>query len=183
VITEFYLCKLKDNEKGIFEHSLRLPISESSTTPKSVLYQDKQNIFWIGTREGLIRYNHETKLVTHFKSNTVKNTSLNNDLIKSICPDPFEPETYLWIGTGGGGLNRINKQQKTVEYFTEADGLPNNVVYGILPDKNDNLWLSTNKGLSKFNSREKIFRNYDVKDGLQSNEFNTGAYYKSKSGE
>ncbi|MBN1986800.1 MAG: hypothetical protein JW761_10880, partial [Prolixibacteraceae bacterium] len=183
VITEFYLCKLKDSEKGVFEHSLRLPISKNSTTPKSVVYQDEQNIFWIGTREGLIRYNHETKLVTHFKSNAVKNTSLNNDFIKSICPDPFEPETYLWIGTGGGGLNRINKQQNTVEYFTEEDGLPNNVVYGILPDKNNNLWLSTNKGLSKFNSREKIFRNYNVKDGLQSNEFNTGAYYKSKSGE
>lgn len=183
VITEFYLCRLINIEKGIFEHSLRLPIAESSKTPQSVIYQDKQNIFWIGTRGGLIRYNSKEKLVTHYKSNAVKNTSLNNDLIKSICPDPFEPETYLWIGTGGGGLNRINKKQNTVEYITEADGLPNNVVYGILPDKNGNLWLSTNKGLSKFDSMERTFRNYDVEDGLQSNEFNTGAFFKSKTGE
>lgn len=57
------------------------------------------------------------------------------------------------------------------------------MVYGILPDENGNLWLSTNKGLSKFNPLNNSIRNYDVNDGLQSNEFNTGAYYLSKNGE
>ena len=57
------------------------------------------------------------------------------------------------------------------------------MIYGILSDSQHNLWLSTNKGLSKFNLKTKKFRNYDVADGLQSNEFNTGAFYKSKKGE
>jgi signal transduction histidine kinase/DNA-binding response OmpR family regulator len=63
------------------------------------------------------------------------------------------------------------------------DGLPNEVVYGILPDDSGKLWLSTNKGLSRFNPQSRTFRNFDVKDGLQSNEFNTGAYFRSESGE
>ena len=61
--------------------------------------------------------------------------------------------------------------------------MPNNVVYGILSDNKNNLWLSTNRGLSKFNTSKIIFKNYDVLDGLQSNEFNTGAYFNSKNGE
>jgi len=57
------------------------------------------------------------------------------------------------------------------------------VIYGILEDDHGNLWLSTNRGLSKFDPQTETFKNYDVKDGLQSNEFNQGAYHKSSSGE
>ncbi|HSH20556.1 MAG TPA: hybrid sensor histidine kinase/response regulator transcription factor, partial [Draconibacterium sp.] len=47
----------------------------------------------------------------------------------------------------------------------------------------NNLWLSTNKGLSRFRPNDGTFQNYTVNDGLQSNEFNTGAYFRSKTGE
>jgi signal transduction histidine kinase len=67
--------------------------------------------------------------------------------------------------------------------YTTKDGLPNNVIYSILPDQHGNFWLSTNRGLSKFNPANLSFRNYDEEEGLQSNEFNTGAYYLSGSGE
>jgi len=61
--------------------------------------------------------------------------------------------------------------------------MPNNWVYGILEDGKGNLWLSTNKGLSRFDPRAETFKNYDVTDGLQSNEFKGNAYHKSNSGE
>ncbi len=83
----------------------------------------------------------------------------------------------------GGGVNRFDVDKNSFTHFSESDGLPNNVVYGILPDGKGNIWLSTNKGLSKFNPRDSAFRNYNIRDGLQSNEFNTGAYYRSKTGE
>lgn len=53
------------------------------------------------------------------------------------------------------------------------------MIHGILEDNDGNLWLSTHKGLSKFDPINETFRNYDVNDGLQSNEFNGGAYFKS----
>ncbi len=54
---------------------------------------------------------------------------------------------------------------------------------GILPDADGYLWLSSNNGLSRFDPRTDHFKNYDVTDGLQSNEFNYGAHYRSAGGE
>lgn len=88
----------------------------------------------------------------------------------------------IWIGSNSEGLCLFNPKQKNFTHFTEKDGLPNNVVYGILEDDNQNLWLSTNKGLCEFNPVTKKVRNFDVYDGLQSNEFNTGAFFKSATG-
>ncbi|HKL89396.1 MAG TPA: ATP-binding protein, partial [Salinibacter sp.] len=105
-----------------------------------------------------------------------------HDVVRSIRPDPRQPETVLWIGTAGGGLNRFDVENERFTHITEADGLPNNVVYGILPDDDGHLWLSTNRGLSRFDPQTGTAKNYDVDDGLQSNEFNSGAYFKNVSG-
>jgi ligand-binding sensor domain-containing protein len=56
-------------------------------------------------------------------------------------------------------------------------------VYGILEDTRGMLWLSTNFGISRFDPETKTFRNFDAGDGLQSNEFNSGAYAKGTNGE
>ena len=61
--------------------------------------------------------------------------------------------------------------------------MPNATVYGILGDDTENICISTNKGISRFNPKEEKFKNYDINDGIQSNEFNGGSYLKSKSGE
>ena len=67
--------------------------------------------------------------------------------------------------------------------FNKKQGLPNNTVYGILEDKKGMLWMSTNQGILEFDPiGEKVTRTFDVKDGLQSNEFNSRAYHKGKSG-
>jgi class 3 adenylate cyclase/predicted metal-dependent HD superfamily phosphohydrolase len=76
----------------------------------------------------------------------------------------------------------VNLKNNTVKYYTVENGLPNNVIYGILKDNNNNLWMSTNKGVCKFNIQTEETVNYYESDGLQSNEFNTGAYFKSKTG-
>ncbi len=183
IISENYFSKLTDAEKGYFEHfSYRTPLPYRQII-QVVLFQDSEGIFWIGTKNGLLRFDAQNKIFSTYKNDPRKQNSLGNDFVKSICADPKEPDKYLWIGTAGGGLNLFNKKNETFTYLTEKDGLPNNVVYGILPDQQGNLWLSTNRGLSKFNPNDKTFRNFDVNDGLQSNEFNTGAYYKSYDGE
>ena len=61
--------------------------------------------------------------------------------------------------------------------------MPNDTVYCVMEDMQGYLWLSTNKGLSRFDPQEETFRNYDVTDGLQSNEFNGKACYVSDVGE
>ncbi len=181
--TENYFCNLIDIDKGIFNYyryQTSLPYNQRE---RPVIHQDSKGIFWIGTKNGLLRFDQQNKSFFTYKNNPKQLNSLSNNYIKTICPDPINPDNILWLGTSGGGLNRFNVKKETFEHFTESEGLPNNVVYGILPDGKGNLWLSTNKGLSKFNPKENTFRNYDVSDGLQSNEFNTGAYYLSENGE
>ena len=189
ILTENFFSKLVDIEKGLFQHFRYYsgPVYNEQVRP--VIYQDRNGIFWLGTKDGLIRFNLQNQSFKNYRNDPGKHSTINNNLIKSICGDPFKPDKILWIGTAGGGLNRFNIDEEIFTHFTEKEGLPNNVVYGILPDDNGNLWLSTNKGLSKFspnnagNPDKGTFRNYDVRDGLQSNEFNTGAYFKSKKGE
>lgn len=88
-----------------------------------------------------------------------------------------ENSGILWIGTIGYGLLRYEPKTKVLVTFKEEDGLPNSTIYSVLPDQSGNLWLSTNKGISKFNPTTRIFKNYDEYDGLQSDEFNSAAYY------
>jgi signal transduction histidine kinase/ligand-binding sensor domain-containing protein len=94
----------------------------------------------------------------------------------------YETDTILWIATTQG-LMKLNKNDFSYSMITTTEGLPNNFVYAVLPDRHGDLWLSTNNGLCKFNPQEFSFKNYSVKDGLQSDEFNTNAYMLCPDGE
>ena len=71
---------------------------------------------------------------------------------------------------------------KFINYSTD-DGLPDNNIQGMLEDDKGNIWISTNKGLSKFHPMLETFENFDISDGLQSNEFFVNACIKRKNGE
>jgi serine phosphatase RsbU (regulator of sigma subunit)/ligand-binding sensor domain-containing protein len=148
------------------------------------IHEDREegHVLWVGTTNGgLNKFDRETGRFTRYRSTINDPTTLGSDNIQSIYQDP---SGILWLGTFGGGLNKFDPRKGTVvNHYREKNGLPNDVVYGILPDEQGFLWLSTNKGLSRFNPRSETFKNYTSRDGLQSNEFNGGAYYKNKSGE
>ncbi|HKL91535.1 MAG TPA: ATP-binding protein, partial [Allomuricauda sp.] len=59
---------------------------------------------------------------------------------------------------------------------------PNDVVYSVQDDKNDNLWLGTNNGIVCFDPDNEKFTHYGVKDGIQSKEFNIHAKYRDLDG-
>lgn len=147
------------------------------------VFIDSKNRKWVGTHLGLLLLDENSGTFIRFGSEANNPSSLSQDIVKSIANDPIQPGKYLWIGTAGGGLNRLNVARKTFEKFTEKDGLPDMVIYGILPDKQGNLWLSTNKGLSVMKVRNKTFRNFDQFDGLQELEFNSYAFSKARDGQ
>jgi len=100
--------------------------------------------------------------------------------IRSVHADEGHPNV-LWL-CSTKGLIRFDVNTKSHYVYTEKDGLVNSYVYGVLEDSLKNLWISTNGGLSYFNRNKNRFENYRYTDGLQSNEFNTGAFYKGPSG-
>ncbi len=146
------------------------------------IIQDRKGNLWLGTPEGLFYFDTTTHTFDHYINQPQNTSSLSFNVVRSLLADPSQPEKYLWIGTAGGGLNRLDLTTKKFIHFTSKNGLPNNVVYGILGDNTGKLWLSTNKGISKFDPKTFVFHNYGLNSGLQSNEFNSNAYYKTSDG-
>lgn len=154
----------------------------SSSIVYAIQPEYEKNLLWVGTYGGgVVKYDFVSGAREFINSLNAKPKQLSNDYVFSIIQDPEEKD-ILWIGTRTG-LNRLSKSTGSITYFTEDDGLPNDVIYGLLFDKQNQLWISTNNGLTRFNPIKTEFRNFDIDDGLQSNEFNARAYYKSKDGE
>ncbi|WP_448701268.1 two-component regulator propeller domain-containing protein [Mucilaginibacter sp. AW1-3] len=114
--------------------------------------------------------------------------NLNNNAILSVFRDS---KKRLWVGTDGGGINYFDSKADRFYSISEDLGIANNTAHAILEDKAGRLWVSTNKGLSCITIKE--FRvpfdksmlraaNYGVADGLQSNQFTTGAAIKTPDG-
>jgi ligand-binding sensor domain-containing protein/sensor histidine kinase YesM len=151
--------------------------------PKSIsnnvvyhMYEDTVGNIWISTLGGLNRYDPSTDNFSCYRKNDNTYNSLSSNKIFSVYEDH---EGIFWIATCGGGLNRFNRSTGEIKYFLEENGLSNNVVYNIYEDRNNFLWITTNYGLSRFDKTNQTFLNYDVKDGIQSNEFNLHACYQN----
>ncbi|MDE7443003.1 MAG: response regulator, partial [Muribaculaceae bacterium] len=91
------------------------------------------------------------------------------------------PSGLIWVGTRNGLFALKEGEEKLLQYTT-ANGLPSNVVYGILEDDYGRLWISTNQGLSCLTQDTGRFRKFSVVDGLQGNQFNAGAYCRRSDG-
>ncbi|RMF59143.1 MAG: hypothetical protein D6746_08710, partial [Bacteroidetes bacterium] len=182
-VTENFLSVLVDPGRGRFQSYRYQERPTRGEWAFPSVHQDAAGRLWLASGQGLVRFDPETETFGYYRADPADPAALSHDVVRSICPDPRAPERYLWVGTAGGGLNRLDRQTDTFTRYTDREGLPNNVVYGILPDDEGYLWLSTNRGLSRFDPRTEQFRNFDADDGLQSNEFNSGAYFRSRRGE
>ncbi len=144
------------------------------------IHEDKEGKLWLGTwGAGISVLDPATSTFRLYQHNPDNPASLSNN---SILAFHESSSGVMWIGTLGGGLDECDRTNGTFIHHTEAHGLPNNTVSGVLEDGSGRLWLSTNKGVSCYDPARHTFRNYDVSDGLQSAEFNQGAYCQGSHG-
>jgi diguanylate cyclase (GGDEF)-like protein len=174
-----------DSTTHTFKRYAQDPQSPGSLSSDIVtaVVEDGSGTLWVGTDGGgLNRLDRETGQVTHYRHEPGDPASLGSNTVYSLHVDAGGT---LWVGTRGAGLARLEAgaESPKFEHFSERHGLANDVVYGILPDNDGNLWLSTNNGLSRFDPRSRSFKNYDTSHGVQSNEFNFGAHFRSSNGE
>ena len=176
-----------DRDTGEFVRYAHDPQDPNSLSDDRVLtlYEDRDRVLWVGTEGGgLNRFDRRTGNFTSFRHDTEDSESLSSDTAWAIYEDA---QRVLWIGTQGGGLSRWDPGDRdsgrpVFHRYTQADGLASMSVYGILGDDNGNLWMSSNRGLSRFDPRTGEFRHFDTSHGLQSYEFNFGAYTHGKNG-
>jgi ligand-binding sensor domain-containing protein/signal transduction histidine kinase len=146
-----------------------------------VLFESREGELWVGTfNGGLDLMDRQTGTFKHYAHNMVDPSSLGSNTILALTEDR---SGTLWIGTMGGGLSKFDRNNGKFIQYTEIKGLPNNVVYAIIEDDQDYLWISTNDGVSRFDPQTEIFTNFDERHGLQSREFNMNSACQSPSGE
>ncbi len=161
-----------------FKHNENDTLSISSNVITSIA-EDLDGNLWIGTFGGGL--NKFDKTSGTFKRFTIQENrgGISSNTVYCLYRDE---NNKLWIGTNDG-LNLLDVESETFKHYTVHNNLPSNFIYGVLDDNKGNLWLSTNRGISKFDIENEVAKNYDKLDGLQGNEFNPGAYFKTNSGE
>ena len=132
------------------------------------IYQDSLGYIWIGTNDGLNRYNgNEFKIYKNIKNN---DNSISNNMISSLVEDS---DKNLWIGTDGG-LNKMNLLTGDITRYLVSDEdktYSNTVVDELLIDSKGRLWVCTINGLNLYDSENdkfiKVASEYLENKGLQ----------------
>ncbi len=141
------------------------------------LESNEPNIVWIGTQnDGLLKININGTIEKKYDNKSHPSLSKNTVLVL------FEEENKLWIGTYGGGLDCLLINENRIFNFKKEQGLSDNNVVGVLPYKEDFLWISTYNGLSLFNKKISSFQNFYLEDGLTHNEFNYTSFFIDSKG-
>lgn len=182
------ICDLKNQQ---FIH-VDKNIKEESVLEVGCILLDRSNRCWVGTRNGLYQFDtyqlqsliEQKNQLNYQKLTTQTNDSLSlpGDYIVSMLETK---QGDIWFGTYGNGICKLvvdGEKYKFISY-TETDGLCNNVAYAMQEDQEENIWISTDKGLSKFNPDTEEFKNFFVKDGLLSDQFYWTASAKATDGQ
>jgi ligand-binding sensor domain-containing protein/signal transduction histidine kinase len=146
---------------------------------------DRFRSVWVGTEDrGIFRLDQppgEPPRIQHYSNHLDEPTSLSDNRINVLFEDR---SGIFWVGTFGGGLNRFDRERDSFTRFTTHDGLPDNVIEGILEDSAGRLWVSSRSSLTCAKSIEDQpeFRNFGAPDGLPTNPFNDDACASSGDG-
>jgi signal transduction histidine kinase/ligand-binding sensor domain-containing protein/CheY-like chemotaxis protein len=123
------------------------------------ILQDRKGFMWIGTRDGLNKYDGYE--FTVYRSNPADSTSLNGNFIHDIKEDR---QGNLWIATSESGISRYDwKEDKFIHYLNDPANpasLSNNVALSILVDREDNIWVGTKSGLDRLDKNTNSFIHY-----------------------
>jgi signal transduction histidine kinase/ligand-binding sensor domain-containing protein len=171
-----------DPKTGIFSGYRHDPENSNSLIHDKVwqINEDSLGYLWISTSGGLSRFDPETETFTSYQADPTNPEGLTAHYVISTMEDP---SGTIWVASAGGGLQKFVRESDTFLRWTEADGLPNDVVYSVAVDEQGNLWISTNNGLSRFNPESETFTNFQIIDGQPIVEFNGNAMGRSKTGE
>lgn len=164
--------------------------------PPYGLYMDVRNItedndgrIWVGTMDGLMSFDSnfktpaEIKFETYRKQSTSQNTADNDIyvLYKDVS-------SQIWVGVFGGGLNKLvsyDKEKHLPEFkaYGVKEGLLNDVIRSIVEDNDGNLWFATESGISCFDKKAEVFRNYNKYDGFPDIQMEENTALKTSDGE
>lgn len=178
------LCLL-DKRQGVIRHFKHNPADRHGIADNNVraIISISPSLLCLGFEtEGVQFYNTNTGEFSLFTAEALlRHVKQSNEYTLKCL---YFQAPLLWIGTLGKGIKIYNLDTKETFTINEDKGLPNNTIYSIVRDRLGVLWMSTNKGITRFTPPADLeitnrthFSLFTAQDGLQGNEFNTGAYH------
>lgn len=169
-----------------FRYNKDQPAKSLASPIVLAMFQDRSGVLWVGTENGLSRLDPKTGDTKTYRSEQGRPESLSDNGIQYIYEDKVG---NLWLATEGG-LNKFDRSTEkfsTVEIPSEGNEVKlvealKGTVLGIVEDRSGALWLTTNHGVIRYQPSIGVMQLYDTRDGLQGDEFITGAVFKSKNG-
>ncbi|MFT4924390.1 MAG: signal transduction histidine kinase/ligand-binding sensor domain-containing protein [Phenylobacterium sp.] len=156
-----------------FIHDPTKPFSLSNSLSHNrvkAIAQDTSGTLWVGTEDGLNRFDAKKQHFIPFKLLDSDGHNLGKDLGKDLAKDNIEniyidSKGSLWVGTWLGGLNQYNAEKQQFNHFdhNHADpySLSSNTIFALLEDNQGALWIGTDDGgLSKLDTQRQRFGHF-----------------------
>jgi len=146
------------------------------------LLEDEQGIIWIANYGGgLSRFDPKLETFEHIVNDKADPNSLSSDLSWYLLLDN---DKNLWVSTQAAGLNVLsykNRLEKNYSFkrIDTNDGMKSQTVYGITQDRFNDIWLSTNQGITRYSMHNKSFKHFDLSHGLVDLDYSHGAIFNS----
>lgn len=149
------------------------------------IYEDTSHNLWASGESGLLKIIPKSAAYTFMGYNHDPNdsSSIPTNFTTCAVDFPADPENYLLIGTHSNGMLKLNKSTNHFESISTKEGLPSNNVAGIIPENDKRVWLSSNLGIVVYDLERKQSKLFNAMDGLISDEFNMGSFFKGRHGE
>jgi two-component sensor histidine kinase/ligand-binding sensor domain-containing protein len=160
-----------DLSKDLFT---KIEISDRVSPEHIYRIKKENNSFLIVASNGIFEYNELRKLSPLVIASDLKVSSFYDAY---MCSD-----SSLIIATQDAGLIHFHLRMNTVDRFSLSEGLTAKAIYRIEPGREEYVWLSSDKGLYAFNSKDKFFVKYTEKEGLPMTEFNRGSSFSHSDG-
>ncbi|HEY5748076.1 MAG TPA: two-component regulator propeller domain-containing protein [Chryseolinea sp.] len=155
------------------------PLFEINRTVRALQVMADGTI-WVGIFGELMGYSYKTDVVSRFPVVIDGDKEIRDIRVISLCEDQRH---RLWIGTYGDGLCTFDETTKKFSIISARENLPNNFVLAIQPGVGNDMWMSTNVGLSHYDTRNGIFLKFDENYGVQGNTFKRNSSYRLRNGD
>lgn len=163
---------LINKESGDTTHFRHNPTDPSSLSSDRVysIFRDRAGNLWVGTFNGLDKFDERTGKFTHFRNDPNDPTTVSDNYVWTIYEDS---RGYLWIGTYRGGLNRFDPEKETFIHYVNVENDPTSLsddcVYSIYEDRGGVIWVGTLAGgINYFHPSSNVFEHYVNLPGVNS---------------
>lgn len=187
-----YLITKANREAMKFFHFTSVPYKQDGLTDNVItaFLLDRNNRFWIGTENGgVVRLAGDYYDIINkdglvagdfvFENISVSDRSLSGSEVNGIFE---QTDGSIWFATKGQGIQIFDPDKGERHVINKESGLKASNVFGIINDDLGNMWMSTNKGIAKYDSINKSLKFYRPSDGIQGNVFMVNAFYSDKEG-